>query len=101
MDISGSLDTFGTLAFGREVMLDSIRLVAGRIDAGTWLGLIPEVYRAKVAPLIERVFVPYSGRKATDDAIRAYVLDLHQAIWQHLSPVPWWPTGANHEDQPR
>lgn len=89
-NVSESLDHFRTVAFGIEVMRDTIESerVTSSIEAGTWYeGVVPECYRPAAIDAMTRAFEPYRGRKLVPDTVRAFIDDLNREIWATVEPI--------------
>lgn len=85
---------FGTIAFDLEIMRKLIddHSAASRamrtINADAWFAIVPGCYRARVISIVEDVFAPIRGPKFTDEAVDAFVVELHRVIWQVLPSIP-------------
>lgn len=89
--VDESLEVFGTVQFGIEMMRDLIEIsreVAGEIDASIWWSMVPEAYRDDVARVVERVTgeLVLRGRKLDQQALYLFVAELNDAIWRDITP---------------
>lgn len=90
-DTAQSLRHFGTIAFGREFMIDTIHIPSpamGAIEAGVWFAAVPEVYRPQAYAAVERVFETVRGEKLDRNALYRFIVDLNDAVWRDIEPVP-------------
>ena len=100
-----SLDRFGTVAFGVEVMREHIhygevpsdkpwhyrqgRYTVRGLDIAPWFwGVVPEVYRQRVDEITRRVFNDeFLGRLMTREVLEHFVHRLSAVIANEIEPI--------------
>lgn len=88
--ISDSLDRFRTVAFGIELMRQTIHMdrISQGIDVTQWfLGVVPECYRGQVTAIVASVLEMHRGERLTDARVEAYIDDLNRQLGDRLIPV--------------
>lgn len=89
--VEDSLREYGTIMFGIEMMREHIRISdvePGQIDASTWWGLVPEVYRDEVWPVVERISLEFIRRREllNEETMWEFRQTLNDAIWREVKP---------------
>lgn len=84
-----SFDRFHTVAFERDLMLQTITVDRdrGAISLSVWLAVVPECYRRDVTRIVGIAAESWVGQPLRGDVLEGFVDDIRRLAWRELEPV--------------
>ena len=84
IDTKESLEKYGTLAFGYDLMNQLITFDKRVINASLWIAIVPEIYLDKILTILEEIFPDFSYEKLTPKTKVLFIARLQKEIKRRM-----------------